>query len=83
MDFYSVNYKREKFKNGKWEADNWTEMLVVLAENEEDASKKIKDSLNNMKIDNMVKYVLSGEIIRHNCLFFASLFGDGDVDVPV
>ena len=79
MDFYSVNCKREKFKNGKWEADNWTEMLVVLAENEEDASKKI----NNMKIDNMVKYVLSGEIIRRNGLFFARLFGDGDVAVPV
>lgn len=83
MDFYSVNCKREKFKNGKWEADNWTEMLVVLAGNEEDASKKIKDSLNNMKIDNMVKYVLSGEIICRNGLFFASLFGDGDVAVPV
>lgn len=83
MDFYSVNCKREKFKNGKWEADNWTEMLVVLAENEEDAPKKINDSLNNMKIDNMVKYALSGEIIRRNGLFFARLFGDGDVAVPV
>lgn len=37
MDFYSVDCKREKFKNGKW--DNWTEMLVALAENKEDALK--------------------------------------------
>lgn len=83
MDFYSVDCERENFKNGKWEADNRTEMLVVLAENEEDAFKKINDSLNNMKIDNMVKYVLSSEIIRRNGLFFANLFGDGDVVVPV
>ena len=83
MDFYSVDCIREKFKNGKWEADNRTEMLVVLAENEEDAFKKINDSLNNMKIDNMVKYVLSSKIIRRNGLFFANLFGDGDVVVPV
>lgn len=82
MDFYSVDCIREKFKNGKWEADN-RKMLVVLAENEEDAFKKINDSLNNMKIDNMVKYVLSSEIIRRNGLFFANLFGDGDVVVPV
>ena len=82
MDFYSVDCKREIFKNGKWEADNRTEMLVVLAENEEDALKKINTSLNNMETDN-VKYVLSSEIIRRNGLFFASLFGDGDVAVPV
>ena len=83
MDFYSVDCKRVIFKNGKWEANNRTEMLVVLAENEEDALKKINDSLNNMETDNMVKYVLSSEIIRRNGLFFASLFGDGDVAVPV
>lgn len=82
MDFYSVDCKREIFKNGKWEADNRTEMLVVLAENEEDALKKINNSLNNMETDN-VKYVLSSEIIRRNGLLFVSLFGDGDVAVPV
>ena len=82
MDFYSVDCKREIFKNGKWEADNRTEMLVVLAENEEDALKKINDGLDNMETNNMV-YVLSSEIIRRNGLFFASLFGDGDVAVPV
>lgn len=82
MDFYSVDCKREIFKNGKWEADNRTEMLVVLAENKEDALKKINDGLNNIETDNMV-YVLSSEIIRRNGLFFASLFGDGDVAVPV
>ena len=82
MDFYSVDCKREIFKNGKWEADNRTEMLVVLAENEEDALKKIHDGLNNIETDNMV-YVLSSKIIRRNGLFFASLFGDGDVAVPV
>ena len=47
MDFYSVDCKREIFKNGKWEANNRTEMLVVLAENKEDALKKINNSLNN------------------------------------
>lgn len=74
MDFYSVDCKREIFKNGKWEADNRTEMLVVLAENEKDALKKINDSLNNMETDNiMVKYVLSSEIIRRNGLFFCKL----------
>lgn len=83
MDFYSVDCKREIFKNGKWEANNQTEMLVVLAENKEDALKKINDSLNNMETDNMVKYVLSSKIIRRNGLFFASLLGDGDVAVPV
>lgn len=83
MDFYSVDCKKEIFKNGKWEANNQTEMIVVLAENEKDASKKINDSLNNMGIDSMVKYVLSSEIIRRNGLFFASLFGDGNVAVPV
>lgn len=82
MDFYSVDCKREIFKNGKWEADNRTEMLVVLAENEEDALKKINNSLNNRETDN-VKYVLSSEIIRRNGLLFVSLFGDGDVAVPV
>lgn len=82
MDFYSVDCKREIFKNGKWEADNRAEMLVVLAENEEDALKKINNSLNNMETDN-VKYVLSSEIIRRNGLLFVSLFGDGDVAVPV
>lgn len=82
MDFYSVDCKREIFKNGKWEADNRTEMLVVLAENKEDALKKINDGLNDMETDNMV-YVLSSEIIRRNGLFFASLFVDGDVAVPV
>lgn len=82
MDFYSVDCKREIFKNGKWEANNRTEMLVVLAENEEDALKKINNSLNNRKTDN-VKYVLSSEIIRRNGLLFVSLFGDGDVAVPV
>lgn len=82
MDFYSVDCKREIFKNGKWEADNRTEMLVVLAENEEDALKKINTSLNNRETDN-VKYVLSSEIIRRNGLLFVSLFVDGDVAVPV
>ena len=82
MDFYSVDCQREIFKNGKWEADNRTEMLVVLAENKEDALKKINDGLNDMETDNMV-YVLSSEIIRRNGLFFASLFVDGDVAVPV
>lgn len=82
MDFYSVDCKRKIFKNGKWEANNRTEMLVVLAENEEDALKKINTSLNNMETDN-VKYVLSSEIIRRNGLLFVSLFGDGDVAVPV
>ena len=57
-------------------------MLVVLAENEEDALKKINTSLNNRETDN-VKYVLSSEIIRRNGLLFVSLFGDGDVAVPV
>lgn len=82
MDFYSVDCKREIFKNGKWEANNRTEMLVVLAENKEDALKKINNSLNNRGTDN-VKYVLSSEIIRRNGLLFVSLFGDGDVIVPV
>ena len=82
MDLYSVYCKREIFKNGKWEANNRTEMLVVLAENEEDALKKINNSLNNRETDN-VKYVLSSEIIRRNGLLFVSLFGDGDVAVPV
>nr|DAS29401.1 MAG TPA: hypothetical protein [Caudoviricetes sp.] len=82
MDFYSVDCKREIFKNGKWEANNRTEMLVVLAENKEDALKKINNSLNNRGTDN-VKYVLSSEIIRRNGLLFVSLFGDGDVAVPV
>lgn len=82
MDFYSVDCKREIFKNGKWEANNRTEMLVVLAENKEDALKKINNSLNNRVTDN-VKYVLSSEIIRRNGLLFVSLFGDGDVAVPV
>lgn len=82
MDFYSVDCKRAIFKNGKWEANNRTEMLVVLAENEEDALKKINNSLNNRETDN-VKYVLSSEIIRRNGLLFVSLFGDGDVAVPV
>lgn len=82
MDFYSVDCKREIFKNGKWEANNRTEMLVVLAENKEDALKKINTSLNNRETDN-VKYVLSSEIIRRNGLLFVSLFGDGDVAVPV
>jgi hypothetical protein len=82
MDFYSVDCKREIFKNGKWEANNRTEMLVVLAENKEDALKKINNSLNNRETDN-VKYVLSSEIIRRNGLLFVSLFGDGDVAVPV
>ena len=82
MDFYSVDCKREIFKNGKWEANNRIEMLVVLAENKEDALKKINNSLNNRETDN-VKYVLSSGIIRRNGLFFASLFGDGDVAVPV
>lgn len=82
MDFYSVYCKRVIFKNGKWEANNRTEMLVVLAENEEDALKKINNSLNNRETDN-VKYVLSSEIIRRNGLLFVSLFWDGDVAVPV
>ena len=82
MDFYSVDCKRKIFKNGKWEANNRTEILVVLAENEEDALKKINTSLNNRETDN-VKYVLSSEIIRRNGLLFVSLFGDGDVAVPV
>ena len=82
MDFYSVDCKREIFKNGKWEANNRTEMLVVLAENKEDALKKRNNSLNNRGTDN-VKYVLSSEIIRRNGLLFVSLFGDGDVAVPV
>lgn len=82
MDFYSVDCKREIFKNGKWEANNRTEMLVVLAENKEDALKKINNSLNNRETDN-VKYVLSSGIIRRNGLLFVSLFGDGDVAVPV
>lgn len=82
MNFYSVDCKREIFKNGKWEANNRTEMLVVLAENKEDALKKINNSLNNRETDN-VKYVLSSEIIRRNGLLFVSLFGDGDVAVPV
>ena len=82
MDFYSVDCKRVIFKNGKWEANNRTEMLVVLAENEEDALKKINNSLNNRETDN-VKYVLSSEIIRRNGLLFVSLFGDCDVAVPV
>lgn len=82
MDFYSVDCKREIFKNGKCEANNRTEMLVVLAENKEDALKKINNSLNNRETDN-VKYVLSSEIIRRNGLLFVSLFGDGDVAVPV
>ena len=83
MDLYSVYCKREIFKNWKWEANNRTEMLVVLAENEEDALKKINNSLNNMETDNMVKYVLSSEIIHHNNLFFTNLFKNGDVAVPV
>lgn len=82
MDFYSVDCKREIFKNGKWEANNRTEMLVVLAENKEDELKKINNSLNNRETDN-VKYVLSSGIIRRNGLLFVSLFGDGDVAVPV
>ena len=82
MEFYSVVCKREIFKNWNWEANNRTEMLVVLAENEEDALKKINNSLNNRETDN-VKYVLSSEIIRRNGLLFVSLFGDGDVAVPV
>ena len=44
MDFYSVDCKRVIFKNGKWEANNRTEMLVVLAENEEDALYYINET---------------------------------------
>ena len=82
MDFYSVDFKIKIFKNWNWVAYNRTELLVVLAENEEDALKKINTSLNNRETDN-VKYVLSSEIIRRNGLLFVSLFGDGDVAVPV
>ena len=82
MDFYSVDCKRETFKNGKWERDFGTEKIIVVAENEKDAINKINNGIDNFKSDT-IRHVISGETRCCNGLLISNFIRDQDLTVPI
>lgn len=81
MNFYIATYKRQYYKDNKWE-DAWynNQKIIVLANSQSEADAKVSDALPKIETINGENYraVLTSNPVQVSALLFEECFDDSN-----